>query len=65
MDIANFAIGFKQMQVSYQMNLALMKTVMDNAQTNNHFMLKMLDANTKMMEQSVQPHLGGALDFRV
>ncbi len=57
MDISALSIVLNQANVKQQVNLSLMKTVMDTAQTNSADLLKAL-------EQSVQPHLGSRIDIK-
>jgi hypothetical protein len=65
MDIAAYATNLKAMLASYQENIALMRMIMDTAQTNSDLMTRMIEQNTKVLEQSVQPHLGGRIDFKI
>ena len=58
-------IAWKQMQVSYQVNVAMMKKVMDISTDQSNVMLQMLETNRRMIEQSVRPHLGIHIDLRV
>ncbi|WP_226536002.1 YjfB family protein [Fictibacillus halophilus] len=58
MDIPALSIMLNQSQVQQQANLPVMKMAMNTAQQNS--------ANfTKMLEQSVQPHLGSQIDLKL
>jgi hypothetical protein len=58
MDIPALSIMLNQSQVQQQASLSVMKMAMNNAQQNSvNF--------TKMLEQSVQPHLGSQIDLKL
>lgn len=63
MDIAALSIGLSQMKVSQQASISIMKMAMDTAKSQAADMAKMLEVNTKMMEQSVNPHVGSKIDI--
>ena len=58
MDIAKLSIMMSQSQLKQQASISVMKQTMDHAEMQSEQMIKML-------EQSVQPHLGGQIDMRV
>ncbi len=58
MDIAALSVMMNQSQVQQQASLSVMKMAMNTAEQNSvNF--------TKMLEQSVQPHLGGKIDMKL
>ncbi|MCR6109837.1 YjfB family protein [Bacillus sp. A301a_S52] len=64
MDIAALSIGMSQMKVQQQVDVSLLKKVMDTSGQKTEFIDKMLDgAFVKNMEMSVQPHLGSSVDI--
>ena len=63
MDIAALSIGLSQMKVAQQASISVMKMAMDSVKGQAVDMAKMLQANTKMMEQSVNPNIGGNIDI--
>ncbi|AOY75674.1 YjfB family protein [Clostridium formicaceticum] len=63
MDIAALSMGLSQMKVTQQASISVMKMAMDAGQTQMNDMVQMVQENTKMMEQSVNPHLGKNLDI--
>ena len=63
MDIAALSIGLSQMKVAQQASISVMKMAMDSVKGQAVDMAKMLQANTKVMEQSVNPHIGGNIDI--
>lgn len=65
MDIAAMSMGLSQMKVAQQASISVMKIAIDSAKGQAGDMAKMLEANTKMMEQSVKPHVGGNLDIKL
>ena len=57
MDIAALSMAMSQMNVRTEANVSIMKKTIDQAETNGQDVVKML-------EQSVQPHIGSRLDIR-
>ena len=57
MDIAALSMALSQMHVRTEANVSIMKKTIDQAETNGQDVVKML-------EQSVQPHVGSRLDIR-
>lgn len=57
MDIAKLSIMMSQSQLKQQASISVMKKTMDHAEMQSEQMIRML-------EQSVQPHLGGTIDVR-
>lgn len=65
MDIAALSMGLSQMKVAQQASISVMKMAMDTGKTQMNDMVQMVQQNTKMMEQSVTPHLGSNLDIKL
>lgn len=65
MDIAALSMGLSQMKVAQEASISVMKMAMDAGQTQMNDMVQMVQQNTKMMEQSVTPHLGSNLDIKL
>lgn len=69
MDIAALSMGLSQMKVAQQAGISVMKMAMDIAKGQTIDLVSMLEAssavNTKAMENSVTPHLGGTIDIRL
>ena len=65
MDIAALSMGLSQMKVAQQASLSVMKMAMDTAKTQATDLTQMLQVNTKIMEQSVAPHIGGNIDIKL
>ncbi len=57
MDIGVLSMALSQMNVRQEANVSLMKKTLDQSETNSAQVVKML-------EQSVQPHLGGSVDLK-
>ncbi|WP_066192333.1 MULTISPECIES: YjfB family protein [Gracilibacillus] len=57
MDIAALSILMNQSQVQQQKDIALMSKAMDQVEAQSNDMIK-------LMESSVQPHLGGNIDLQ-
>lgn len=65
MDIPALSISLNQMKVQIQASTSIMKMAMTTAKDQSIDLLKMLETNTKLMEQSVNPHIGGNVDIRL
>ena len=57
MDIASLSMALSQMNVRQEASVSVMKKSMDQAESNGASVVKML-------EQSVQPHIGGSVDLK-
>ncbi|ANU24608.1 YjfB family protein [Planococcus donghaensis] len=57
MDIAALSMAMSQASMRTEANVSVMKKTIDQAETNGQEVVKML-------EQSVQPHMGSSIDFR-
>ncbi|RCW74705.1 YjfB family protein [Saliterribacillus persicus] len=57
MDVAAMSIIMNQAQVKQQANVKLMDNALDQARTQSADMIK-------MMEQSMEPHLGTSIDLK-
>jgi hypothetical protein len=58
MDIAALSVVLNQSQIQQEATMSVMKMAMNTAEDNS--------ANlTKMLEQSVQPHLGSKIDLKL
>lgn len=57
MDIAALSMAMSQMNVRTEANVSIMKKTIDQAETNGQDVVKML-------EQSVQPHIGSRVDIK-
>ena len=58
-------MGLSQMKIAQQASISVMKMAMDAAEMQAVNLMKLLETNSKMMEQSVQPHLGANLDIKL
>ena len=56
MDIAALSMGLSQMKISQEIGTSVLKMAMDTSEG------QMADL-TKMMETSVNPHIGGSVDI--
>jgi hypothetical protein len=63
MDIAAMSTMLSQASVAQQASISVMKMAIDAGQTQMNDMVQLVQQNTKMMEQSVTPHLGKNLDI--
>lgn len=63
MDIAALSIGLSQMKVAQEASISVMKMAMDTSEAGVADLLQVLEVNTKIMEQSINPHIGGSIDI--
>jgi hypothetical protein len=63
MDIAALSMGLSQIKVAQEASISVMKMAMDSTKVQVVDMAKMLQANTKVMERSINPHIGGSIDI--
>ncbi|SDE89574.1 Putative motility protein [Fontibacillus panacisegetis] len=57
MDVAALSIGLSQSNLKQAVSISVLKMSKDQAEVNG-------EALIKMMEQSIQPHLGGNIDIK-
>ncbi|WP_313233183.1 YjfB family protein [Tissierella praeacuta] len=65
MDIAALSMNLSQIKVAQQANISVLKMAMDTAELQAVDLTKILEANTKIMEQSINPHLGKTIDIKL
>ncbi|OZV13451.1 hypothetical protein CIW83_04455 [Tissierella sp. P1] len=65
MDIAALSMNLSQMKVAQQASISVMKMAMDTVEVQAIDLTQMLEVNTKIMEQSINPHLGKIIDIRL
>lgn len=65
MDIAGLSMGLSQMKVAQQVSMSVLKMAMNASQVQMEDLLQMVQQNAKMMEQSVNPHIGGKIDIKL
>lgn len=58
MDIVALSMGLSQMKVAQELSVSILKMAMDTAKGQS------LDL-AKMLEQSVNPHIGGNIDISI
>ena len=65
MDIARMSTQMSQINLQYQVSVAILKMAMEGvtAQTDN--LVEAMEETTKALELSVQPHLGQNVDVVV
>lgn len=65
MDIAALSMGLSQMKVAQEASVSVLKMAMDSMKGQSVDLTQMLEVNTKMMEQSVNPNIGGNIDISI
>lgn len=64
MDIAALSMGLSQAKIAQQASVSVLKMAMDTGETQMNDMLKMVETNTKKLEQSINPHIGKNIDVK-
>ena len=62
MNIAALSTSLNQVKVNQQVDVSVLKMAMNSSEMQSAELIKMLEANTKLMEQMMNPHLGGNVD---
>lgn len=65
MDIAALSMSLSQLKLAQEASISVMKMAMDTSEAGVTDLLQVLEANTKMMEQSVNPHIGVSVDIKL
>lgn len=65
MDIAAMSTMISQAKVQQQASISVMKMAMNVGKSQMNDMVEMAQQNIRMMEQSVNPHIGGKLDIKL
>ncbi|MFZ7101341.1 MAG: YjfB family protein [Peptococcaceae bacterium] len=65
MDIAALSMGLNQMKIAQEAGISVMKMAMDTAKGQAGDLTRMLEANTQIMERSVNPQLGTLIDVKL
>lgn len=63
MDIAAMSTMLSQAKIMQQANISVMKMAMDSTANSGNMIKELAKNNTKMMEQSVNPHIGGNINI--
>jgi len=62
MDIASLSMNLNHLKVCQQVDASVAKMAMDSSEMQAAGIINMIEANTKMMEQMMNSHLGGNVD---
>lgn len=65
MDVAAMSTMLSQARVQQQASTSVMKMAMDSMKVQGADLTKMLEINTKIMEQAVNPHIGSNIDIKL
>lgn len=65
MDISGLSTSISQMKAAQQVSVSIMKLSMDTAKNSSSELIQMIQNNTKLLENSVTPHLGGSIDIKL
>ncbi len=65
MDIAAMSVMLNQAKVVQQASISVLKMAIDTGKTQMNDIVQIVQENTKMMEQSINPHLGKNIDVNL
>ncbi|QAT60695.1 putative motility protein [Acidilutibacter cellobiosedens] len=65
MDIPSLSIALSQSKLYQEVGVSVMEMAMDSIKMQGTDLTKMMEATTKIMQQSVNPHIGGNIDISV
>lgn len=65
LDIAGLSIVMNQQALKTEVDTRVTKMALDQAKLQSDALLKMLEETTKVLELSVEPHLGSLIDISV
>ncbi|MSU00115.1 YjfB family protein [Tissierella pigra] len=65
MDIAALSTELSQMKLAQEASISVMKMAMDISKVQAVDLTQILEANTKVMEQSITPHVGQNIDIKL
>ena len=65
MDIPSLSITLRQSKLYQEVGVSVMEMAMDSIKMQGTDLTKMMEATTKIMQQSVNPHIGGNIDISV
>ena len=63
MDIAALSMNISQMKVAQEASVSVLEMAIDSMKGQSVDLTQILEVNTKMMEQSVNPHIGENIDI--
>lgn len=64
MNIAALSTSLNQVKVNQEVDVSVLKMAMNSSEMQSTELIKMLEANTKLIEHMMNPHLGGNVDVR-
>lgn len=65
MDIAAMSTMLNQAKIQQEANISIMKIAMNSAENSGQMIKELADTNIKMMELSVNPHIGSKFDLKL
>ena len=65
MDISALSINLSQIKVAQQASISVLKMAMDTSKVQAVDLTQMLEANTRIIEQSVNSHIGKNIDIKL
>ena len=65
MDIAAMSTMLNQGKIMQQANYSVMKMAMNSAENSGQMIKDLANTNTRVMEQSINPHIGVNIDMKL
>jgi hypothetical protein len=65
MDIPSLSIALSQSKLYQEVGVSVMEMAMDSIKMQGTDLTKMMETTTKIMQQSVNPNIGGNIDISV
>lgn len=65
MDIVALSMSVSPLKIDQEVSISVMKMAIDAGRTHMNDMMQLIQGDTKMMEQSVNPHRGSNLDIKI
>lgn len=65
MDIAGLSMSLSQIKVAQQVSISVLNLSMNTVKTQSSEMIHMIQDSTRVLENSVTPHLGSRIDTKL
>ncbi|SCL91387.1 YjfB family protein [Sporanaerobacter sp. PP17-6a] len=65
MDIPSLSIALSQSKLYQEVGVSVMEMAMDSIKMQGTDLTKMMETTTKIMQQSVNPNIGGNIDISI
>lgn len=65
MDISTMSTMLSQAKVKQEASISVMKMAINSFESSSQSIKSFADNNTKIMELSINPHIGGSIDIKL